>query len=397
MKLPNGLGRLAYNLGAHPHRTWAEARNALGGPVAAVKARVSPDAPMAIGLRLSECATEELAAPEARAELASILRAGGLRAITATGFPYGPSHPGETGARLNAARGLDWRSELRVADTVALAELLAAVNPSGAFLSLSIVPGAFRPAEENERAAVAENLLRAVSHLVDLEAKTGRRVALALEPEPFCFLETIPETIGFFRDHLFNDAAAARLAALTGLTAMAAMKALPRHIGLCYDACHAAVEFEDAATSIARLRAAKLPIHKLQLSTALSVASGDDAARRALAALISPERRRQVVAKGACGVVRFPDIENAVARGGAPEGAEWRMHVHAPAAADVAPPFQRTGRFLAEILEIHRNAPIADHVELEAFTIGAAAPRAQDVPLDAAIANDLAWVTARLA
>ena len=65
-------------------------------------------------------------------------------------------------------------------------------------------------------ADMARNYLKAAAHLAALEARTGAHVALAIEPEPFCFLETIAESVAFFRDHLFSDPAVAELARLTG-------------------------------------------------------------------------------------------------------------------------------------------------------------------------------------
>ena len=41
-------------------------------------------------------------------------------------------------------------------------------------------------------------MLRVVAHLHDLERRTGRRVKLALEPEPACYLETTDETVAYF-------------------------------------------------------------------------------------------------------------------------------------------------------------------------------------------------------
>ena len=44
------------------------------------------------------------------------------------------------------------------------------------------------------------------------------------------------------------------MAELTGLSRGDAADALRRHLGVCYDVCHAAVEFEDAGESLALLR-----------------------------------------------------------------------------------------------------------------------------------------------
>lgn len=143
----------------------------------------------------------------------------------------------------------DWRDEERLRYSDELAELLALLLPDDPELegSVSTVPGAFkalvRDVADVER--IAEHMLRHVARLVDVERRTGRSIALAIEPEPHCYLETIDETVRFFGDHLFSAAAVRRLGELTGLDKKTASAALHDHIGVCLDLCHAAVEFED--------------------------------------------------------------------------------------------------------------------------------------------------------
>jgi hypothetical protein len=69
MHLPDNLGQLTYCLNIHPAETWDEARAALLGPVRSVRRSISPDAPFAVGLRLSAQALRSLAPPASRAEL----------------------------------------------------------------------------------------------------------------------------------------------------------------------------------------------------------------------------------------------------------------------------------------------------------------------------------------
>ena len=85
--------------------------------------------------------------------------------------------------------------------------------------TIQTAPLAFRPkvTTADDVDALTENLLRVVAHLVELERRTGRRVKLALEPEPYCFLETTEETVRYFREHVWSAAGTARLARLAGL------------------------------------------------------------------------------------------------------------------------------------------------------------------------------------
>ena len=393
MILPGGLGALTYCLNIHPTQSWAEARAALTGPARAVKAALSPEAPFVTGLRFSAETVAELAEPRKRADLKAILAAEGFLPLTMNGFPYGPFH----GERVKEEVYLpDWRAEERLQYTCALADLMAEINPEGAFLSLSTVPGAFRPNGAGAEAAMAEMMLRAAAYLVKLEAETGRRVALALEPEPCCFLETIEESAAFFRDWLFSEAAAARLAALAGRSRAEAANLLPRHLGLCYDVCHAAVEFEDAASSLAALREAGVPVHKLQLSSALRIPAGSPEARAALRPFDDGVYLHQLIARGAGGLRRFADLPEALAPGGAADGEEWRVHFHVPVFLETLPDFGTTQAFLAEILALHRADPISPHLEVETYTWSVLPPGLAAGTVDQAVTRELSWVKERL-
>ena len=394
MKLPADLGSLTYCLNIHPTQSWAEARAALTGPVAAVKANMSPDALFGAGLRFSAETLEELSDPGKRSELAAILREGGLDPLTMNGFPYGPFH----GERVKEQVYLpDWRAAERVAYTTALADLLAEVNSEGAFISLSTVPCSFRPNGGGAEAEMAANMIAAVAHMVELERQTGRHVAIAVEPEPFCFLETIEETVAYFRDYLFSAEATSQLAKFSNVTPGAAAKLLPRHLGLCYDVCHAAVEYEDPAASIAMLRDADIPVHKLQLSSALRVASGTDAARNALVRFNEPTYLHQLIARDDNGALtRYSDLGEALAPGGAQNGDEWRVHFHVPVFLETLPEFDTTQSFLREILAIHRKAPISPHLEVETYTWDVLPDDLVAGSVEDAVTRELEWVMVEL-
>lgn len=248
---------------------------------------------------------------------------------------------------------------------------------------------------------MAENLLRATAHCISLRERTGRTVALAIEPEPFCFLETIDETVAFFEGHLFSEAAAQRIAALTGLPLAKARAALPRHLGLCYDVCHAAVEFEDPAESVATLRRVGIPVHKLQLSAALRLPAATPAALSALAAFAEPTYLHQVVSRRPDGSLRREaDLPQALARAAAAgdvSDEEWRVHFHVPLFVERLDAFETTQPFLAEILAIHAKEPISAHLEIETYTWDVLPPELRDRPIHEAISAEMRWVLERLA
>ena len=393
MKLPGDLGHLTYCLNIHPAETWEACRDALRGPVATVKKAISPDQTFDVGLRFSAVAVEALADPGARAELKQILADNDFRAITVNGFPYGPFH----GTRVKEdVYQPDWTKPERLAYTTGLIELMADIGPSDMPTSLSTVPGTYKPLARGREAEMAGNLLRAAAFAIQTQQDTGRTVQIAIEPEPFCFLETIAETVDFFRDHLFSADAVETITRFTGLTTAEAADALPRHLGLCYDVCHAAVEFEDPAGSLAALRDAGVPIHKLQLSAALRVPSVDAAARAALADFDESTYLHQVVSRRSGTLAFEHDLAPALARADT-DGEEWRVHFHVPLFVADIPPFATTQDFLAEILAIHRDNPISPHLEVETYTWGVLPPNLSGETIEADIVRELEWVLGRLA
>ncbi len=393
MKLGNQSGQLTYCLNIHPTQTWGEVMAALRGPVGDVKAALCPDAPFAVGLRFSGEALQELADPEKRGELKALLAENDYVAITVNGFPYGRFH----GARVKEeVYQPDWRSAERVQYTNDLADLMAEIGPRGETISLSTVPGSFKPLSKGAEAAIAANYLLSVAHLVKLKARTGSCVALAIEPEPFCMLETIAETIAFFETYLFSPAAVTRLAGLTGLTMAEAEAALPRHLGLCYDVCHAAVEFEDPARSIAALRKAGIPVHKLQLSTALRMPNMGATQRAALKAFDEPTYLHQVVRQTADGLKYHADLPEALALGADSDGEEWRVHFHVPVFLEDLGAFSSTRGFLEQILALHRDDPISPHLEVETYTWGVLPKASRGESVDRDIVRELNWVRGQL-
>jgi hypothetical protein len=264
--------------------------------------------------------------------------------------------------------------------------------------SVSTVPGTFKPLAAAPGAVeeITRNLIRHAAHLVGIRERTGRTIALALEPEPCCFLETIDETVRFFEQHLFAAAAVRQLVGLTGLAPSDAEAALRRHLGVCYDVCHAAVEFEDPAGSLETLRAAGIEVPKLQLSAALRVAEVGPESADQLRPFDEPVYLHQVVERRGDRLTRHLDLPDALATVAESAGAEWRVHFHVPIFLAELKDFSTTQAFLREILALHRRRPISRHLEVETYTWDVLPERYRQVDVASAIARELGWVTEQL-
>jgi sugar phosphate isomerase/epimerase len=391
---------LTYCSSIHPGETWPEVRHNLATHLPAVKTRLSPDRPFGVGLRLSAQAAVALCAPAALDEFRSFLRDGQLYVFTINGFPYGEFGNGRIKERVYLP---DWRDEARLAYTDRLARLLTALLPEGTAGSISTVPLAFRDHVTDPAVLdrMADHLIRQAARLFRLAEESGKLLTLALEPEPACCLETTSDAVGFFQRRLFGPAGIDRLRRLTGLGAADGEVVLRRHLGVCLDACHAAVEFESAADTVAIYRAAGITINKVQVSAGLKIPRGSwtPGTRQELARFEDGVYLHQVVASSPSGLTRYADLPEALAgRGnsGDPVGEEWRIHCHVPIFLDRLGPFAGTQDYLRDLCALWRQSPFTNQFEVETYTwhVLPEAYRGEDVV--ESICRELQWAKTQL-
>lgn len=360
-----GGAHLTYCTNIHPGESWAEVFANLERFVAPVAAAVAPGARFGIGLRLSARAVAELELPALQRWLA----AHDMYVFTINGFPHGAFH-GEP--VKDAVYRPDWREPARVDYTNRLADLLAALLPDGVDGTISTVPGCFRARADGAGPQMAAHLAQCAAHLEEIEWRTGKHIALALEPEPSCAIETLAEAAAFFVEHALDR----------------------RYLGVCLDACHAAVEFEDLDAALAGLRAAGVAVAKVQISAGLRVAPVDARARDLLARFAEGVYLHQVVARRGAELARFVDLPEALADPRAFD--EWRVHFHVPIFRADLGELGGTQAFLADLLASHRRAPISTHFEVETYTWDVLPAEFRDRPIVDAVAHELRWVLERM-
>ena len=400
LALPGGP-HLTYCTNIHPGETWEEVRANLERHVLRVKAAVSPGRPFGVGLRLSAQAAATLARPAELDAFRAFLRQNGLYVFTINGFPYGPFH----GTRVKEDVYLpDWLDAARLEYSDRLAELLAALLPEEPGLegTVSTVPGAYKARVRNDGDArrMAELMIRHAAGLRRLWERTGKMVSLALEPEPCCHMETVDETVRFFEAHLFRAPAVTEFGRLAGLGGGEREAALRRHLGVCFDACHMAVEFEDAAAGFAALRGAGIRVGKVQVSAGLRVTldPGDRALVDALRPFAEGVYLHQVVEQRGGRLTRYLDLPEALeaaARDGA--GArEWRIHFHVPLFREELGRFASTQDYLRGVLALLRRDAHTPHLEVETYTWDVLPEDYRREDIASAVARELHWVLAEL-
>ena len=390
-----GGHHLTYCSNIHAGESWSSVRDTLASVLPELRARLAWAGPMGIGLRLSASAAESLDDPSTLDEFRRFLADGQYYVFTINGFPYGAFHHTRVKEHVYEP---DWRDPRRLVYTNRLAELLAQLTEGVDVVapSVSTVPGAFRPLVQDDeaRGAVANGLLRHAAYLVDLRRRTGRTITLAIEPEPACQMETTGEVTDFLTRWVFDPDRVAAIAREAGVAFT--VEDVRAHIGLCLDTCHLAVAHEDPVAALDAIEAAGIRIHKVQVSSALSVETPQ--AAESLAALerfADDTYLHQVVEQGAT-LTRFTDLPDAMAAAHCHEAGHgpWRVHFHVPVFLEALGPFFTTQRHLQHTVREVLRRRLCAQFEVETYTWDVLPPEHRTSGLVPAIARELAWTRA---
>jgi sugar phosphate isomerase/epimerase len=317
---------------------------------------------LAAGLWLSRPVVSELLADDSTLKrFAEGLRRRDLVCYTLNAFPYSDFHDERVKEKVYLP---DWTTDERLDYTVDCARVLAGLLPDEVEGSISTVPLGFKEFEHpaDFLDSCCQQLITLAGSLDELREHTGKTVRLAIEPEPFCVLETTPEAITFF-DRLRNRAADA-----------GALNIVETHIGLCYDICHQAVEFEDVAASIASLDTAGIRINKVHITCAIEIdrPSENVEALAALASYVEPRYLHQTMARSSSGeILRVVDLTEKLATAPDPafrDAEMWRVHYHIPVDAENLGPLGTTRNDVRTALRAVAGLDYAPHLEVETYT-----------------------------
>ncbi|MEM9365653.1 MAG: metabolite traffic protein EboE [Planctomycetota bacterium] len=249
---------------------------------------------LGVGLWLPDSATSELLRTGVE-PLSEVMRANALAAYTINGFPFANFHAKRV---KHAVYRPTWWEPERARYTENLAHVLAALLPDHADLgTISTLPLGW-PLPKHLRAApstdddqyhagvlcekhpqwldeeqvrlAAKQLQTLAEQLKALESETGKRIVIAIEPEPGCLLHRTQDLIALFDAHLDDPTSR-------------------RYLSVCHDICHAAVMGESQETVLKQYADAEITIGKVQVSSAI-VAHWRDKDRQAQDAMLDQLR-----------------------------------------------------------------------------------------------------------
>jgi hypothetical protein len=383
---------LTYCLNVHPGEAWADQLVAIRTHAAALRARIAADKRFGLGLRIGAQAAEELADPKAVRYARDYMSDHGLYAFTINGFPYGKFH----GARVKEdVYKPDWRTRERRDYTIRLADVLAALLPPGVEGSISTVPVAFKPSIENQEDLhrSARMLMDTVLHLDRVHEKTGKLIHLGLEPEPCCYLETTDEFLRFFDETLLDYGRSYLQGRLTG--GADAELLIRRHLGVCLDTCHAALQFENLEDVLSKYERAGIRISKVQVSAALECDTGD---RGALKPFAEPVYLHQVKGRAQDGAVRsWTDLPDALMDLAKPSDVDTlRVHFHVPLFWKGDGQLRTTAGTITDKFLDRLLSGACGHIEIETYTFDVLPPELRARTIVDSIAKEYAWILGKL-
>jgi len=363
-----------------------------------IRQLVDPEKPMGVGLWFSEESAKQAMDGQNLVALELALSKNQLVPFTLNGFPQGDFHREIVKHDVYLPT---WWTDQRLEYTRQLVQILDQILPTGQAGSISTLPIAWgnpKPTQEQmERAA--SNLLALAKELRDRFETTGRRILIAIEPEPGCCLTDSHS----FRDFYNRYFSAPRLSERDATCAR-------DFLTLCHDVCHAAVMFEDQQEEFRLLRQDGIAIGKVQVSSAIELdwdvldVAGKRIAVDQLRKFAEDRYLHQTtwvepsLTSGDLSVSLTEDLPTALGSIVALESLQgrWRVHFHVPIYLDR---FESLASTRSEILRcvelLTTNAAgspsFSGHFEIETYAWGVLPAELREESLQRGIAKEFCW------
>jgi hypothetical protein len=397
MKLESGY--LSYCTNIHSGESWMDHFEAIKKNFTIIKKEVSPGQPMGIGLRLSNSASTDLLDPDTIQIFKDWLNDHEAYVFTMNGFPYGDFHHAIVKDQVHAP---DWTSQERLDYTIRLFKILAELLPEGMEGGISTSPLSYRhwfstkELSEEAKNRATRNIILVAEQLYQFKLRSGIQMHLDIEPEPDGMLETGAEFIAWY-ENILIPMAKSILASSLNINESEVEACIKKHICLCYDVCHFAIGYEQHSQVLKQLDKKGIRTGKIQISAALKADMPADINSRvgiaeAFSKYNEPTYLHQVVGRnGDQSLIRYRDLPEALADSLNPMVNEWRAHFHVPVFVEDLQLLRSTQSDIVEVLNIQKNMPFSDHLEVETYT-WEVLPEPLKMPIDQSIIRELNWV-----
>jgi len=346
-----------------------------------VKARISDEQPLAVGLWLSARTARQMLAEDRLGEFRDFLEWYGLTAFTMNGFPYGDFH-GRT-VKFEVYRP-DWSQDERLNYTIDLIRILIELMPEDSEAGISTLPLGW-PCGKFDYEKAADKLLQVAEVLRIIELKTSKLIHLDIEPEPGCILSSSGDVVSFFKNHLlrsrnFSD--------------------ILRYIRVCHDICHASVIFEDQKTAVKNYAESGIRIGKVHVSSALHADISADNWQPVFEQLKTFQEDRylhQTYIRRHGRVMSYDDLPEAINDVNPGTTGELRCHFHLPIFIEKFGHLKTTSHEIVDCLRNIRKISDCRHFEIETYAWTVLPDELRTDDLAGGIAKELLWMQGQLA
>ncbi len=295
---------LFYCLNVYPAGTKPEFDEAVFHRAARVLAKAGLAEKNAVGVWLRDSLLHDFDS----FSFSSKLKDSALYCPSFNGFPFSIFHASRIKERVYQP---DWSTPQRLEYTKNLGLTLSRIIEKGVPGSISTLPVCFRDyADEEITARAVDNLRDCARFFRNIYRETGRKISLAIEPEPDCFLDTSEAAAAWFEEVLFNHGDE---------------ELLREFIGVCLDTVHSSVLFEKPVDTLENFHRRGINVHKIQLGSAIAFDSPTGLAE--IGKYSDEVYLHQTRVKNAEKFYSYTDLPQALSE--KPQG-EWRVHYHTP-------------------------------------------------------------------
>ena len=345
-----------------------------------VKARISGNQPLPIGLWLSARTARQMLSENRLTRFKEFLESNGLAAFTMNGFPYANFHGPTVKYQVYKP---DWTHPERLNYTVNLIRILTELMPEGSQAGISTLPLGW-PGGEFDYEKAADNLIQVVELLKNNERRTGKLIHLDIEPEPGCILSSSSDVLSFFNDYLLDHRNVADVL---------------RHLRVCHDICHASVIFEDQETAIRNYAANGIRIGKVHVSSALQAEISSNSFHPVLEQLRTFQEDRylhQTYIRQSDRIFSYDDLPQAISDVNAGTNGTLRCHFHLPIFVERVGCLETTSHEIVDCLRNIHKISDCRHFEVETYAWTVLPDVLKTRNLAQGIAKELLWMQNQL-
>jgi sugar phosphate isomerase/epimerase len=369
-----------------------------------VRQRLGQDR-LGVGLWFSQVASKELLEEDRLDRFKQQLQSMGLVPYTINGFPQQDFHQKVVKHRVYEPA---WWEPARLQYTRDLVEILDRLLPEGLSGSISTLPIGWNQRctdQESRYAQAAANLLVLADELDARYEKTGRRIRIALEPEPGCIFTDNASLRAFYQRYWSTPA-----------ISHAQSQRAREYLTICHDICHSAVMGENQHEQVLESLSLGIQVGKVQVSSAIRVPwSRLDSVQqhRALLQLAQFAEDRylhQTMVVDSTGQHRLVEdlpelmaqhLEHGALKSTLPlSDREWRIHFHVPIYVQSWGQIESTQSQIEAWLDLVKVRPelfLPDVAyEVETYAWGVLPSQLQRLSLDEGIAQEIAWLQSQL-